>query len=256
MAATSALDTSPGIGRGASLLVAASTVLIVLALAIVPFLSPAWVRFEQDRTDVGSLTGFNAAQLDVVTAGLLGDLALWQGDFTVTLAGQPVLNDREVAHLVDVRAVLWGGFALAATAAAVVAVLFGRAGTPGRRASIWRAVSGGARATTIGVLVIGAFAVLAFPVFFETFHRLFFSEGTYLFDPETERLVQLFPTQFWSDTTIAIGGLILGLSIVVGLLASRRARGGVGSAAPPRTAGWTVGRAGAASGPGNARRSS
>jgi integral membrane protein (TIGR01906 family) len=110
----------------------------------------------------------------------------------------------------------------------------------GRRAAAWRAVGGGARATVVGVLVVGAFAVLAFPVFFETFHRLFFSEGTYLFDPATERLVQLFPTQFWSDTTIAIGGLILGLSLAVAWLAPRRARGMAGSAPP--AAAWGAGR--------------
>ncbi len=239
MASTSDLDSSAGIGRGWSTLVAASTALLLVALAIVPFLSPAWVRFEQDRSDVGALTGFTAAELDAIDGGLLGSLALWQGDFRVALDGRPVLNDREVGHLLDVRAVLWGGFALAAAGAALIAALFARTRPAGRRAAVWRAVAGGARATIVGVVAIGAFAVLAFPVFFETFHRLFFSEGTYLFDPRTERLVQLFPTQFWSDTTIAIGSAILGLSIVVGWFASRRARlFGAPAAAP--AAGWTA----------------
>lgn len=242
MASTSDLDSAAGIGRGWSALVATSTALLLVALAIVPFLSPAWVRWEQDRTDVASLTGFGPAELDTIDGGLLGALALWQGDFRVALDGRPVLNDREVAHLVDVRAVLWGGFALAAAGAALIAAVFARAGTPGRRAATWRAIVGGARATTIGVFVIGAFAVLAFPVFFETFHRLFFGEGTYLFDPRTERLVQLFPTQFWSDTTIAIGGVVLGLSIVIGWLASRRASG-TSAAATSRMVGWAGGRA-------------
>ena len=241
MAATSTLDPGRGIGRAVATLVAISTALVLVALAIVPFLSPAWVRFEQDRTSVPALTGFSAHELDVVAGGLLGDLALWQGDFRVTLDGRQILNDREVGHLLDVRAVLWGGFALAAAAAALIGIVLARAGSPGRRAAAWRAVASGARATIIGVLVIGAFAVLAFPVFFETFHRLFFSEGTYLFDPETERLVQLFPTQFWSDTTIAIGSAVLGLSVVVGWLAARRARV-VGAAVEPLAAGWDAGR--------------
>ncbi|NJD28514.1 MAG: DUF1461 domain-containing protein [Chloroflexi bacterium] len=245
MAARSGFESGRAIGRPVGALVAASTALILVALAIVPFLSPAWVRFEQDRTDVGSLTGFSAAELDIVAGGLLGDLALWQGDFRVTLDGQPVLNDREVSHMLDVRAVLWGGFALAALGAALTLIVLTLNRAPHRRAAVWRAVAAGARATTIGVLVIGAFAVLAFPVFFETFHRLFFSEGTYLFDPATERLVQLFPTQFWSDTTIAIGGLVLILSIVVGWLAARRARTVI-AAAEPRAPGWGTGRAGAA----------
>ena len=38
-----------------------------------------------------------------------------------------------------------------------------------------------------------------------SFHRIFFAGGTYLFDPRTERLVQLFPDQFWSETSIVLG---------------------------------------------------
>jgi integral membrane protein (TIGR01906 family) len=254
MAPTPDLASATRIGRGPSFLVAAATALVLVALSIVPFLAPAWVRFEQDRSGVAALTGFGGGQLDTIDGQLLGALALWQGDFHVLVDGAPVLNDREVQHLLDVRAVMWGGFALAAALAAVAAVVFARARSATRRASAWRAVAGGARATTIGVLAIGAFAVLAFPVFFETFHRLFFSEGTYLFDPRTERLVQLFPTQFWSDTTIAIGSLVLVLSVVVGLVGTRRARGVAARGSDVRP-GWSSGRTGPA-GTGSAAESS
>jgi integral membrane protein (TIGR01906 family) len=224
MADTSASALPRRPGRVVRVLVGAATALSLVALSIVPFLNPAWVRFEQDRTGVSALTGFTASELDVVAGALIGDLALWQGDFRIALDGQPVLNEREVGHMRDVRSVLWGGFALTALGAVLTAIAFARARSSQGRAAAWRAVAGGAWATVVGVLAIGAFAILAFPVFFELFHRLFFSAGTYLFDPTTERLVQLFPTQFWSDTTIAIGGVVLGLSIVVALLAGRRAR--------------------------------
>jgi len=254
MAPTPDLASVTRIGRGWSFLIAAASALVLVALAIVPFLAPAWVRFEQDRSGVAGLTGFSGGQLDTIDGQLLGALGLWQGDFRVTLDGAPVLNDREVQHLLDVRAVLWGGFALAVALGAVAAVGFARARSVPRRAAAWRAVASGARATTIGVLVIGAFAVLAFPIFFETFHRLFFSEGTYLFDPRTERLVQLFPTQFWSDTTIAIGGLVLLLSVVAAWVAGRRASrvAEVGSEA---RAGWSASGVSPA-GPGNTAESS
>ena len=55
-------------------------------------------------------------------------------------------------------------------------------------------------------------------------HRLFFAAGTYTFDPQTYRLVQLFPDVFWSETTMAVGGLTLFLSLVVALVATRRLR--------------------------------
>ncbi|HXG25791.1 MAG TPA: DUF1461 domain-containing protein, partial [Candidatus Binatia bacterium] len=58
----------------------------------------------------------------------------------------------------------------------------------------------------------GAFAIIAFDAAFELFHQLFFTRGTYTFDPRTDKLVQLFPYEFWSETAIAVGAVILVVS--------------------------------------------
>jgi uncharacterized membrane protein len=65
--------------------------------------------------------------------------------------------------------------------------------------------------------------VVAFDAAFEVFHELLFPAGSFSFDPATEHLVQLFPDQFWSDTTLALGVLTFTLSIVVAAVAARRA---------------------------------
>ena len=80
-----------------------------------------------------------------------------------------------------------------------------------------------------GGLAIGTVAVGgAFFVFFDTaftlFHTLFFAEGTWTFDPATDRLVQLFPYQFWTETSVAIAVVGLALSIGVWAVARRPAR--------------------------------
>ena len=91
------------------------------------------------------------------------------------------------------------------------------------RFALWRAVGGGARALAIAIAVGGAFAILAFDAAFELFHRLFFSAGSYTFDPRTDRLVQLFPEQFWSETAIAVGAVMLVVAGLTAWLAGRRA---------------------------------
>jgi integral membrane protein (TIGR01906 family) len=80
----------------------------------------------------------------------------------------------------------------------------------------------------IVLVVAGAFAVFAFDAAFEVFHRLFFSAGSYTFDPRTDRLVQLFPEQFWSETAIAVGAVAIVAALLTAWQAGRRAR----SAAP------------------------
>ncbi len=203
-------------------LIATATALVLLGASILPFLTPAYVRVEQDRAGV-QIEGYVPGDLDRIASSLLGDLLLWQGDFGVTAVGSPVLNDRERGHMRDVRGVFAGFEILVLVSVVVLVAAFRPARDPEARAATWRAVLSGARGLAIGLVVVGAFAVLAFDAAFEVFHRLFFSAGTYTFDPRTDHLVQLFPEQFWSDTTVAVGVIALGAAILTGWQARRRA---------------------------------
>jgi integral membrane protein (TIGR01906 family) len=213
---------------------AAATALVILGGSIVPFLSPAFVRFEQARAGAGMIDRSLGYEVFVrsdspagrtATNAILGDL-LFGGEFDVAIGDAPVLNDREQAHMRDVRGVFQGFFAAVIVSIAVIGWSFRRARTEEARAAAWRAVRSGARGLAVGLVVVGTFAVLAFDAAFEVFHRLFFSAGTYTFDPRTDRLVQLFPEQFWSETAIAVGALAILVSVSTAWRAGRRAGAG------------------------------
>ncbi len=89
---------------------------------------------------------------------------------------------------------------------------------------MWMAIRRGALGLTVGVVLVGVVAAVAFDQLFEAFHVLFFPAGTYLFDPSTDRLVQLFPFQFWEETALVVGGVIVALALVVAFVAGRRMR--------------------------------
>ncbi len=76
----------------------------------------------------------------------------------------------------------------------------------------------------MGLVLVGGFAFIAFDVLFELFHRIFFAGGSYTFDPATERLVQLFPFQFWQETAIAVGAAAIVFAAIVAGLSQRRLR--------------------------------
>ena len=226
-----AANTSAGLrARLGAWLLASATALVLLGASVAPFLTPAFVRFEQDRVGVGALTGYGPAELDAITGALLGDLVLWRGDFDVSVGGAPVLGEPERAHMRDVRGVFTGFWVLVAAARVVLIVAYRRSRGTEARFARWRAVAGGARGLAIAIVVVGAFVVFAFDAAFEVFHRLFFSAGSYTFDPGTDRLVQLFPQQLWSETAIAVGGVALAASILTAWRAWRRT--GEGRAAP------------------------
>jgi uncharacterized membrane protein len=56
-------------------------------------------------------------------------------------------------------------------------------------------------------------------------HRVFFQAGSYTFDPRTDRLVQLFPDQFWFESAMALGVAVVALSGGIILVSGRLAAG-------------------------------
>jgi integral membrane protein (TIGR01906 family) len=217
------------IAAGATGLAAA---LVVIAISIVPFLTPAWVAFEQDRTGAAALTGFDPADVRVATNAILHDLVLGPPAFDVEVAGSPVLEERERAHMRDVRGVFAGFGVLAALAAVGLVVLVAGARRMGHPERAWRAIATAMRWLIVGIIVAGAIAAVAFDAVFEIFHRLFFPGGSYTFDPGTDRLVQLFPFDFWSETTIVLGVVIVALAILVWMTARRLSRRAVANRDP------------------------
>jgi integral membrane protein (TIGR01906 family) len=205
-----------------TVLVAVATCLSTIGLAVCLLLNPIWVGFEQGRSGVTELTGYSDQQVQQVTGSILSDLVFGPPNFDVSVEGAPVLTQRERAHMVDVR----GAFALAgllfvAAVAVLVSVGLRRRG----RRSYWEAVRAGALLTIGVVAVVGAFCLLFFDQAFELMHRLFFQAGSYSFDSRTDRLVQLFPDQFWFESAMALGAVIVALSGGSILVSGRLAAG-------------------------------
>jgi len=210
--------------RAAAVATAVAAAIVVIAIAVLPFLTPAWVAFEQGRTGAAALTGYSEPDLRAATDAILHDLVLGPADFSVRVAGVPVLDQRERSHMRDVRGVFAAFGLLAVVAAAALAVLAAGARSMGHPERAWSAISTGLRWLIVAIVVAGLVASVAFDALFEIFHELFFPAGSFTFDPRTDRLVQLFPFTFWSETTIVLGGLIVVLAAVLAVLAGRRAR--------------------------------
>lgn len=202
---------------------AVATPCVVVAVAVLLFLNPIWVDFDQDRNRVDELTGYTPAQVRAVTGSVLSDLVFGPPNFDVTLPGAtaPVLDAGERSHMTDVRTVLMG-LGLVALMAAILLLIVGLA-SRGRR-WFWRAAAVGARVLVVGVVVVGVGFALFFDQAFELFHEIFFAPGTYMFDPRTEKLVQLFPDQFWSETSVALAGVVLALAVLVAVVGGRLGR--------------------------------
>lgn len=216
--------------RIAAIATIVATPCVVIAAAVVLFLNPIWVGFDQDRSDVTGFTGYTPAEVHRVTGSILSDLVFGPPNFNVTdVNGAEVLKPSERSHMVDVRTVLMS-LGLVALLAAILLAVIGFA-SRGRR-WFWRAVATGAWVLVGGVIVVGAAFALFFEQAFELFHEMFFPPGTYMFDPRTDKLVQLFPDQFWSETSVAIALAVLVLALGAAFGARRLGREPALSPAP------------------------
>jgi integral membrane protein (TIGR01906 family) len=198
-----------------------ATPVVIIGVSVLLFLNPLWVGFEQGRSDVTAWTGYSRAQVDQVTGSILSDLVFGPPRFAVQVNGVQVLDPREVSHMADVRSVMMtlGALALLALVALVAA-----AATNGRKRAFWEGIRLGSGVLIAGVFVIGAAFAVFFDQMFLIFHDIFFAPGTFAFDPSKEKLVQLFPDQFWSDTSMALAGAVLVLAVGTHLAARRRLR--------------------------------
>ncbi len=205
-------------GRAASLITGITVALVIVAVSIVPFLSSQWIAFAQDRAQAAAWTGFTPGELRHATDAIVSDLIWGPPDFDVEIAGVPVLTEREQQHMRDVRAVFAGLF-VAAIAGAVALIVASRRRD---RARLWRSVRRGALGLIVGTVIVGVAGFVAFDQLFELFHRIFFPPGSYLFDPTTDRLVQLFPFRFWEASAMGVGLVIIVLAGLTVVIAGRR----------------------------------
>jgi integral membrane protein (TIGR01906 family) len=200
-------------------LIGFATAIVIVAVGILPFLTPQWIAFEQGRAQAAAWTGFTPEELLVATDAILADL-VFGGTFDVEVNGTPVLTEREQAHMADVRTVFRGLWILASISLIILVMASWRRD----RVGTWRAVRRGAQGLTVGVVIVGVVGLVAFDQLFEIFHKVFFPAGSYLFDPTTDRLVQLFPFQFWQETAIAAGAVIIAIALATAYVAGRRMR--------------------------------
>lgn len=130
--------------------------------------------------------------------------------------GQSAFNERELKHMEDVQVVTRAAFQilmLAGSIAVFCSILLAR--RPSSRINLMYAWRWGGQ-LTLGLMVIGLFgAVVAWEFFFDTFHEIFFADGTWQFYT-SDTLIRLYPEQFWFDAAITIGVLtILGALLLI-----------------------------------------
>jgi integral membrane protein (TIGR01906 family) len=175
------------------------------------------------KYEVGKPTGLSDEQLARVADAFLAYFRGAPGrlDITVTAHGQsrPLFNEREIAHMQDVQAIVHAFQRLQvlsvlamAVVAAVGFALWQRAFAP---SLAWAALLGAA-ITLVLLGLIGLLATLDFQSLFVRFHLVSFQNDLWMLDPTQDYLIMLFPLGFWYDATVRLALMIAVEATLIG----------------------------------------
>jgi len=139
----------------------------------------------------------------------------------------PVFTQNEMAHLKDVKGLLWLDYAAALISAVYIMMYTGIRLHKLRSRAGWelaRDVWHGGLLTCVILVFVGFFAITRFDWLFDRFHKVFFLQGNFLFSPY-DHIILMFPFDFWSDVALLMGLLALVCGALVagmGLLTLRQ----------------------------------
>jgi len=173
------------------------------------------------KYNVSQVTGLSEAELDKAARGLI---SYFNSDeeyisLTVIKDDKPfeLFNQREVAHLKDVKGLirldyrLLLGTAIYVGAYAGICLLWRR-----RRQLAWGLVGGSSIALGMMLALGIGSMVLDFGQLFTQFHLFAFTNELWMLDPTKDYLIMLFPEGFWYDTAMLFAKIIIGVAATLG----------------------------------------
>ena len=177
-------------------------------------------KYGFDKYDISQTTGLAQSELDRAATGLIHYFN--SDEETISLAvtkdeeSFELFNEREVAHLRDVKELIWLDYRVLL---GTLIYVLGYAGASlffrDWRQLAWGVVGGGGLTLAL-MLVLGLGMLLNFDQLFLQFHLISFANEFWILDPTRDYLIMLFPGGFWYDAALfcalatVVGAIVLG----------------------------------------------
>ena len=200
------------------------SILLVTATIAFEFNSPWLYKNGFQKYNVSQTTGLAEAELDKAATGLI---SYFNSDeeyisLTVIKDGRPfeLFNQREVAHLKDVKGLIRLNYRLLLGTAIYVGAYAGIC-LWWRRRRYWRRLAWGmvgGSSIALGMMLalgIGS-TVLDFGQLFTQFHLFAFTNELWMLDPTRDYLIMLFPEGFWYDAAMLFAKITIGIAVTLG----------------------------------------
>ena len=177
--------------------------------------------YEYELNHVKDVIGISSEDLNKATNVLLDYIKddVDSLDVEVVINGQSkqMYNQREIDHMVDVKALYLNVrnisyIAFALVVVIVIAILFSHSDVK------WTMLYRDSTIVLMGFLgAIAGLSILAvtdFTTFWHGFHKIFFTNDLWLLDPRTDNLINMVPAKFFFDLIFAMVGIFIAILVL------------------------------------------
>lgn len=198
--------------------------ILLLTASIGCAVNSHWLyKYGFEKHTVSQTTGIAELELEKVATGLIGYFNSGETNISLTVIndGEPseLFNQREVAHLRDVKGLIWLDYwVLLGTL--VYTLSYAGVSLFWRRKRYWQQLAWGmisGSGITLPLMLAMVLGILFdFDQLFLRFHLLSFANELWQLDPARDYLIMLFPEGFWYDAAIFCALATAGLGIILG----------------------------------------
>lgn len=133
---------------------------------------------------------------------------------------QDFFNEQDRLHMADVRNLFLGGLKLRNLCAVLAVLLI--AGLAAGKADLRRLLPWAyLKAVLIFaalILFLGLACAIDFTACFTLFHKIFFTNDLWMFDPAADYMIRMLPEGFFSDMVLRIGEIFIGMLALLGIV--------------------------------------
>lgn len=200
-------------------------ILLITSVEAVAYWTPGYYEKEYEKYHVTEAVHMEMDDLLEVTEEMMAYLRGDREDLhvmtTVNGVSREFFNEREIAHMEDVRNLFLGGIMIRRICLAVAAICIGSLFFMKVRL---KQVLPKCICISTGIffaVICGLAALIStdFTKYFVIFHKIFFNNDLWLLDPATDLLINIVPEPFFVDTAARIA-MVFGISMAVIFLIS------------------------------------
>jgi integral membrane protein (TIGR01906 family) len=196
--------------------------LVLVPGAIQVLISDQYLKFEYGKTDFPiDPYGFDQIQRLAYASGNFRWVREGQPIEALALqesGGKPLYNPRELEHMQDVQGIFLFTRRVWHLALGLLVLIVALSLWPKENfLELAQGLKLGGLLVIGLVAVVGLLAVIAWQVWFVAFHQIFFTPGSWTFNP-SDTLIRLFPERFWYDAALTLSGLSLAGGLGVALM--------------------------------------